>query len=698
MPDLLNELYEDEILVPTQTAKEKQEDKETGPTDQTKAEKDAARRCWVWFDHDKQAKDFYTEEMDELDKLFEGYHWDLIGPNGQVLRTAAQQSARPNAVENVAMAMIESLVAEFAEDQELIDIPREQNDHEAAEKLTDLKRYIAYKNRIRVERIEWLRHFFLYGTACWHVYWDPDWKGGKGPNRWRGEIRWEAMHPRNIFPDARCGADINSGRRVHKAVKVPLEEIRERFPEYGHLLGTDYINTDIFGDEPTGEDDSGTNEGAVLLVETWYIGRPLVLREAAEDEPAEEDQGIGLHVIWWAGEDQQIYLDHANYVYHEPGETPQFPFIVRQRYPRKHGGQNSIWGYGDAHFIKWPQVMLNKTDEMIMEGHMHSSIGQNLYQQGALSAEQEKRLKRYGTIPGQWFKVNNIDKIKRERGAGVPDSLQREPERLRKTMEGIIGRYDVSQGRTPGSVTAFRAMDLLEKRARVRLRSADESITTAFEDVGNQTNNLITQFYNERRSYRILGQDDPRQAQYGTFNLGEHKKVYLFETDTTLPLNEFEARKAAAEGEKQPVEGKDYEIYAPEMDTVCKTSTVLPSDRLFFMELAKELFVAQRITLEDFFYVLDKGRFPPIAELEQRMQDQQMAMQGAQQTAPGVQPGAAQVPQQAAPPRVAPQPPTIDPQEIIGQLDPDVQEQLAQLPSEAQDRAIAAILQQAGVF
>ena len=59
------------------------------------------------------------------------------------------------------------------------------------------------------------------------------------------------------------------------------------------------------------------------------------------------------------------------------------------------------------------------------------------------------------------------------------------------------------------------------------------------------------------------------------------------------------------------VEGKDYEVYSPEFDTKCRVSTSMPTDRLFYMEMAKELYMAKLIDENIFWYVVDKGKFPP---------------------------------------------------------------------------------------
>jgi len=708
----------------------------------------ALQKCQDWFDVDRDAKSFITEEMEECYKLYANNHWDLLDPNGKPLRNNVQKKIRPNIVENVSFSLVEGIVAEFSEDIDIIDYPVEQGDDEAANIMTDIKEFIMYKNRVSQESEKFRRWYFLYGTGIWHVYWDPHWRGGKGPNRWVGDVRWKALHPSAVFPDARCRESIEEGRRIHKAFYVTQEYVKER---WGKDVQADIIKDEMtIGDEITAQIPTDTGEEQVLLVETWYKGEPLI---TDGEEDGGESQGSGLHIVWWAGDDNPQYLDHANYVYYDPGENCSFPFIFRQRYPR----ENSVWGFGEMYYLKSPQIVMNKTAELVLEGHMHYSLGQTFYDPSGLTVAQLKRIEEYGTLANMWFPMKDTSKIKREHGKGVPESLLSEATRQQRVMEAIVGRFDISQGRTPSSVTAFRALDLLAERARVRLRSAEDGIKSAYEDCANYINNLVMRYYNERRAYRILGDDIgqlqqvlvnvvtgeemPYQAGmmppgqewqiqnrrdkapvYGIFEIDKLKKVYFRNTDTVMTLEEarlsgmipnygmeefcisgiggaedIEGMEGIRAEEGRPVgeevstsllaEGEDYEIYCPQFDTVCKVSTTMPSDRMFYMEVAKELFSGQLIDAETFWYVLSHGKFPPFEELMDKEQEkalqvqQQMLMQQQQMAA--MQQGQLQEGQQQQG-----QQGQIDPLHAALESDPELTAQFNSLSPEEQQRAL----------
>ena len=585
---------------------------------------EAVTKCANWFEADRMAKDFYMDEMDQMYKLYKSDHWSLRGEDGRVLRTLAQKRARPNAVENVSFALVEGFVSEFSQDIDIVDYPVEKGDDDVALIMTDLKEYIAYKNRIAMEREKWLRWFFLYGTGIWHTYWDPSWTGGKGPNRWQGDVRWKALHPQVLYPDARCRDSIEDGRRIHKAIWRTLEYIKEEFEEYGEEVTPDTVNPDMLVGEGVPMETSESGEEQALVVETWYKGSPLIMDED------EEDLGSGLHVIWWAGEGNRKYLKHANYVYYDPGETPKFPFVFRQCYPR----ENSVWGFGEMYYLKNPQIIRNKTAEIIIEGHVHHAMGQTIYNENSMTLKQQKNVKERGTLPGFWYPVKDIQGIKRLQGTATAPSLPGEMDRLQRVAETIVGRFDISQGRTPSSVTAFRALDLLASRAQVRLRSKEKAMTTAYEDCGNNINNLIAKFYTSKRAYRILG-DSADETVYGLFDPAQIKKAYIFDLDESMPYDDF----MQSGWDEFGAEGEFYEVYCPQYDAQCKVSSSLPTDRIFYMDMAKELYMAQLIDQDIFWYVLDNGKFPPLKELIEKMEEkaQQQAMMMQQQ---GQMPGA----------------------------------------------------------
>lgn len=584
----------------------------------TPEQNDAVQQVQEWFVGDENAKQFYVDEMKEMYKLYIGDHWDLL-VSGEELRSCENQKTRPNCVENITFAFIESIVSEFAKPVEHIYEPTEAGDEANATALTELATFIKEKNRFNQQQRRFLWYLFTYGTGILLSPWDPDWRGGKGPNKWEGDIRVLALHPNTVTPDARAHVSVQECRRVHRHWWQTLESIAEDY-DRGVYVQEQLMDEDaLIGIED--EDDSAERRAQQAhIIETWYVGEPLLL------EGEEKNEGEGLHVIWLS--EDGVYLKHTNYIYGDPGTPQRMPFVFCQRYPR----ENSLWGFGECYQLKNPQIMKNKTAEVIIEAIMHQSFGQTFYTPQTMSEKQKAIVKEYGTMPGMWFEVQNPDGIKRIFGQGVPAQVFEQDKRLTSVMEAIAARPDISQGRLEGGVIAASAISQLMNRANARLTAIGEAIGACYEDLGKEMENRIVQFYSETRRYRIRGQGD--QLQFGQFRNDQLKKVHITATGQTMPLNQFSPEmltQYGENGERIPaVEGKDYETYSPDFDSKVKVSAELPGDKAFNMTLAKELMGLKVIGPETLLYVIERGTFPPIEQLRQQVIAQQQAAQAAQ--------------------------------------------------------------------
>uniref|UniRef100_A0A6M3IEM0 Portal protein n=1 Tax=viral metagenome TaxID=1070528 RepID=A0A6M3IEM0_9ZZZZ len=640
----------------------------------SETEEEALELVGDWWDRDSTAKSAVEHEFAQIYLAMTDQHWDLDGPTGAPLRSDEEKLGHPNAVESVIFSLIEGMLAEFTQDVELIDYPSEANDEAAAKTITRLKRSILDKNAFATKYTQWGHHFGWYGTAIWGPRWDPEWKGGKGPNQWVGDIRIEAVHPQLLFPDHRCGENIHDGYRIHKAVWRPLEYIRQHYPARGHLVldhtkvtGIDTGTIDWDDTTPTAPD------GMARLVETWYIGKPLLdSRDEGDNEGDKdtEDDGVGLHVIWWVA-DQNLYLDHRNYMYFDPEETVKFPFIWAVCYPR----EDSPWGYSEAHKLLNPQIQLNKLSEIAMEGAALQALGFTVASQNSVSERQQREIELFSSIPGMWFFVDDPQGIKYFSGQGVPGSLLNDILRRTRHMETMIGRFDITQGKAPSSVTAFSALNLLAERAQVRLRPKEQAREEALVELSQWLSRLIVRFYDEPRAYRIIGKDD-QDIERGIFQPDEMWRVWDRKTGNVMERNRF----VPAEG---MVEGDDYEYFCPEFDSKCTVSRAQPTDRFFFIELAKEMVGAKLWPPRLLHFAMEHGRLPAWPDIEKEVE----ALFG--QASP-VQP---RPPEGGSPEVAAPEAPQeIDPETLIAMLPPAQQQQLAGLPPQQRQEVIGQMM------
>jgi hypothetical protein len=639
----------------------------------TKEEWAALQKVKAWLDDDKQSKQDFLDEMKEMHKAYMGDHWSLKGPTGVQIRSAETQANKPNSVDNIIFSQIEGFVAEFSIDPEIVCEPTERDDDDNSNALSELNQFLLNKNKFDDEQARLLRYGFMYGPFVAQDFWDPSWQGGRGPNRWIGDVRIKALHPDVLYIDARCKQDIQTARRVHKVVRYPLEHFKEGYPEKGQFVSEDTGNHfQTVGDD---DEDTKSRNRTAWQIETWYKGYPLL----------GENKGYGLHVMWWSG-DGDVMLKHQSYIYPEP----KYPFIFRNLYER----EGSIWGFGEIKQILSPQIILNKEDEMILEGNMQQAFGQTFYNQnGTINDKQLNGLIAKGTLPGMWFPVQDVSGIKRMYGTGIPASVMKHRESKMQAVETITGRFDTTQGKTPVGVTAASAIIELNNRATNRLKAKEKVLRAVYKEIGEKNNEFISWYYAEKRGYRILGTDG--KYQHKEISNKQLKKVHIFEDSKVLPLQDFQPTDGM-------VENQHYEVYAPEYDVTCKIGNELPIGRAYYMELAKELFKGGIIDNRAVLYVLENGKLEPMDEILQRMEQQ----------AQPVQPQGPQLPQGKLLPLGAKLSMSISDeafihdmlmntqqagqeqlQQLISGLPPGLQQTVMQLPPDKQQIFLAQLLQ-----
>ncbi len=612
------------------------------------AEDEALELVGQWWELDEDAKAAILAEFEQIYLMQTSKHWDMDNPaTGRPLRRYADKRAQPNAVENVAFSLIDGLKSEFAQDVELTDYPQSANDEAAAKRMTEIKRHILEKNGFATHYSRWKHYFAWYGTAVWAIRWDPDWRGGRGPDQWVGDVRVECIHPALVYPDARCGENIQDGYRLHKAVWRSLEYIREHYPERGHLV----VDTTKQEDFATGEENAAP-EGMARVIETWYMGKPLL-----PSPDGQADDEVGLHVLWWVA-DQNLYLRHENFMYFEPSETPQFPFVFATDIPR----ENSPWGYGAGHLLLNPQIMLNKLSDLALQGLGLQALGWTYATPQAVSPKQQDRIERYAAVPGFWFIVDRPEEIVHKAGAGIPASLLNEMQRRTRHMEGLVGRQDITQGRTPGTVSAFRALQLLAERSAVRLKPKETSIQEALCDVSRWIGRMVMLYWDEPRAYRLMGEED--KPAFGMFRPDDMWRAWNRTTGDVVERRAFTPR-------PEMIEGQDYEYFWPEFDSRCEVSKAVPTDRFFIMELARDMVGAKIWPPEVLHYAVEQGRLPPWKQIREKVERQF---------------GQAQP---AAFPRA---PEAAGMEEVLAMLPPQAQQQIAALPPEVQQQVVQEVL------
>lgn len=542
----------------------------------------------------------------DAQKFWQGKQWDGIKSFGIPGRTSEEKKLHANPVDNYFKAFVEGIVADVTDRPADIQVkPRSSEDEPIAKAQTAVAQYLWYINN-GDRKLEFIvRRGVLYGPLIAKVYWDPEWRGSP-EDPFVGNVRFCGVLPTNIFIDPRIKAVdegvIQQAEFVIYCVRRPLSYVREKYPERGHEVTADtyasYVTT-LTHDE---DSDIYVDDMDVLLIEYWYRGKPLA-PEFPEPEIEPEPREGWVHKAVIAG---GVLLEHRTYVY------PWYPFVLEWMYP----SDDSIYGYGDAYDILIPQLIINKLNELSIEGAAIQAYGNWITEEGNI--RNKALFQKYAGMGNSILPVVDVGRTQRVLAGNVPQTLFVHYRQALQAMETVCGRHDVAQGRTPRNVQAASAIALLLQQAGGRVRQRARAVSNFIAEIVKMMLDLVGMYYTEERVIRVLGED----GNWTTMTVSRNS--VMKQRIVTNPLT----------GEQR------VEEYIPDLDIIVTAGSETPTSKAYYSDLALKLF---QMGVIDDIALLDTLQFPRWRETLQRMKER--AMQLAQ-----AQAGQAPVPQTPAAP------------------------------------------------
>jgi hypothetical protein len=601
-----------------------------------------------------------------IEDIWEDEYKMLVGDQWSTTfayRTKAARKTRPNSVDNFIFPAVTNSHANITSSTPDVVIEGiEKTDIKIAEKLTFAAKFNDQRNKFKATWKKMVLQFIAYGPLIGGVFWDNDWIGGTGPNRWIGDVRISNIDRRNIYFDP---AIIDLEERlqdcsfIHEKYRKKLSWIKDSWPDKGEYVSSEGNDSEL--------QDEGQEPEQAWLIRAWHRGTPQFVSDekrqeflnkaAAESDPYKAQDykdmaaGIlkGIHCAYVAN---GVFLGYEPYVY----DDGLYPFVYKTCYY----DENSQHGFGEIRNIKIPQVMHNKADEIEIEAMSREGLGGMYYSAGAVSPNQKEEILKNNGKGGMWQEVQNINGLKEREGVQTPAALVGYKEHKQRMVETISQNTPIQQGMAPGANMPYKAIAELGARTDIRTKSKIEILEDFLIEINKLRINRFVQFYTEDRYYRIRGKDDKIVS--GTINRNEMLMTW----------------------EREP--GKK-EQFVPEFDIKVKVMDEKPTDRNYYTNTAFVLFDKQAMTLDDLWYTLEEGKFPNKESVIQNVKAQNAALQFAdmfRQMPPEMQQQAMQMVQQMA------QQGMMD--QFLDSLPDEELAALQQLPPEEQQMRVQAMM------
>lgn len=431
----------------------------------------------------KEGKANYDATIIENERWYKMRHWEYIRTRGKKGEIVSQKGVEPTSgyLFNTIMNKHADAMDNYPEP---VVLPREPGDVDSAKTLSEVLPVILDRNEFRDTYSDNWWEKLKHGTSVYGVFWNAEKENGLGDIDIKAidllKIYWEPgktkiQDSKNLFIVELADAD-------DLAAAYP-EADKKRFGK--SITVSEYIH------------DENINTSDKVLVVDWYYKKRVGGR-------------VLLHYVKFCG-DELLYATENDPQWRDRGfyDHGMYPVVFDRLFPEK----DSPVGFGFVSICKDPQMYIDKIMGNVMETSIlntkrryFASKGVNIDLQQLLDNNQPI-VEVEGTLSNLADKL--VEMKPRELSGIYPNIAQMRADE----MKDIAGNRDVNSGGTGGGVTAASAIVALQETGNKTSRDSIDASYRSYEKISTLCIELIRQFYDEARSFRITGAPAQPQGQ-----------------------------------------------------------------------------------------------------------------------------------------------------------------------------------------
>ena len=451
----------------------------------------------------KDAKASLESRIVENERWYKVRHWEVVG---------AQQSGHKNDPRPTSAWLFNSLANKHADFMDNYPepnvLPREEGDKPHAKQLSEIMPVILERNEFEQTYNDAAWYKLKQGTCCYGIFWNSKMENGLG------DIDIKQIDLLNIFWEAGI-KDIQKSRNVFTVELVDKDLLEGQYPFLEGKLASNTLDVKEYI-----HDENIDNSDKCAVVD-WYYKLWDGSREV-------------LHYCKFVG-DEVLYASENDPNYAERGfyDHAKYPFVFDTLFTI----EDSPCGFGYVDIMKDPQMYIDKLNQIIIKNaFMAGKKRWFIKQSSAINLEQFADWdKDFVEVAGNLdesnlreFSVNALPNF-------IVDHLQMKIDELKETS----GNRDFSQGGTTSGVTAASAIAALQEAGSKLSRDMIKTSYRAFQQINYIVLELIRQFYDDMRSFRITGDNGADQfVQFDNRYIREQKVIdpVTGETDFRRPV------------------------------------------------------------------------------------------------------------------------------------------------------------------
>ena len=446
-----------------------------------------------------------SEQLREFTKILEEYHSGKVQTEARILasenwwklRNSIEEqkdskAAGDKGFKSVSGWLHNVIVSKHADAMKAFPepniLPRESGDKAEAQMLSAIVPCILEQNHFEATYSDAMWQKLKTGTGCYKVVWDKSKLNGLG------DIHVEKVNLLNVYWEPGV-TDIQRSRYFFHTELWDKDVLEERYPQLkDKLRGQGFIGTKFL------YDDNVKTENKHTVIEVYYH------RYIQGKNTLQYCKYVGDQVIYATENDTQPMVDGMTGAVKPPlavaglYDHGKYPYFFDALYPI----EGSPCGYGYVDLCRNPQLEIDMLKTAMVKNAMAGAIPRYFSRIDGNVNEKE-----FLNTDNAIVHVNgNVDEATLRRIEHNPldgmyvNLLDRSIDELRETS----GNTEAATGSTPGSVTAASGIAALQEAAGKTSSDSTQASYRVYADIVDMCIELIRQFYDMPRKFRILGQ------------------------------------------------------------------------------------------------------------------------------------------------------------------------------------------------
>ncbi|MBP3413022.1 MAG: hypothetical protein J6K89_07140 [Oscillospiraceae bacterium] len=356
-------------------------------------------------------------------------------------------------------------------------LPREEGDKKEAEALSSIVPVLLDQCEFEDVYSEAWDDKLRGGTAVYGVFWDPTKAGGIG------DVDIRCIDPINLFWEPGCSKIQHSQHLFHVELQNN-EQLEQDYPKLKGKLGGSAL------DAPKYVYDDTVNTANKSTVVDWYYRKKNAQGKTV------------LHFCKFVG-DEVLFASENLPEYRERGwyDHGKYPFVFDPLFRVK----GSPCGFGFIDVAKSAQEYIDRCNQAVLKNMLANATPRHFVRSdGSLNEEEFLDITRPLIHVDGKLGEDSIRPMQVNVLSGIYNQIIKDKvDELKETT----GNRDISTGGSASGVTAASAIAAMQEAGSKLSRDSNKAAYRAFRKVVELLVELIRQFYDVPRCFRILGEN-----------------------------------------------------------------------------------------------------------------------------------------------------------------------------------------------